>query len=396
MAKACFDDPGFLAALREMQALGLQVTATPHAGSIAMDVLAGRMRLRWYMVPPRPRAVRVASLALIQPLRTGPRMFKRVATGAARLGVPYPWRHARVYASGVNRIAAAFGPNTTHAAFLTGTAGPHRKLTVQFMDARGGIRGYAKVASTPATQALLANEAATLAELHDAGLRTAVLPRVLLQEHQDGAAVLATDTVRTQRSACHTRLQAPHLAFLDELAARTASARVPDGEALLHRLRAKTHSLPASLPAEWRLRLERSLQALAIAPELIAPRGLAHGDFTPGNTFQYRERLCVFDWEYAGYDYPADYDLVRFMFAAQSSRRGHVVDHGQAVESVLIHDLQRAPRSARARVLAYLCVQALLLAGRQPERNGQALTWEGEPAMARMLDALNERGPIPS
>ncbi|MGH8183988.1 MAG: phosphotransferase family protein, partial [Rhodanobacteraceae bacterium] len=226
--------------------------------------------------------------------------------------------------------------------------------------------------------------------------RTAVLPRVLLQEHQDGAAVLATDTVRTQRSACHIRLQAAHLGFLDELATRTASSRVPDGETLLRRLHAKVHTLPASLSADWRQRLQHALQVLAAAPGLIAPRGLAHGDFTPGNTFQHGDKLCVFDWEYAGHDYPADYDLVRFMFAAQSSRRGHVVDHGRAVESVLIHDLQRAPRPAHARVLAYLCVQALLLAGRQPERNGQALTWEGEPAMARMLDALNERGPIPS
>ncbi|TAN08575.1 MAG: hypothetical protein EPN36_00060 [Rhodanobacteraceae bacterium] len=393
MAKTCFDDPGFLAALREMHALGLQVTATAHTGSIPFDVLAGRLRLRWYLVPPRPRAVRVAALALIQPLRAGPRMFKRVATGAARLGVPHPWRRARVYASGVNRIAEVFGPGTTHAAFLTGTAGPHRKLTVQFMDARGDIRGYAKVAGTPTTQALLANEAAMLDELHAVGLHAALLPNLLLREQRRDATVLAMDTLRTPRSTCHTRLQAAHLAFLDELAARTASARVPDGAALLHRLRVKTHALPASLPADWRVRLERSLQALATAPGLIAPRGLAHGDFTPGNTFRYRERLCVFDWEYAGHDYPADYDLIRFLFALQSLRRGDAVARCRAVESLLIRDLQRPPRAALARITAYLCVQALLLAGRQPEHHGQALTWEGAPALARMLDASSAREP---
>lgn len=379
-----------------MQALGLQVTATPRAGSVPMDVLAGRMRLRWYLVPPRPRAVRVASLALIQPLRTGPRVFKRAASAAARLGVPHPWKHARVHVSGVDRIADVFGPGTTHAAFLTGTAGPHRKLTVQFMDACGGIRGYAKVSRTPATQALLANEAAVLAALHETGLHSAALPNVLLQKHRDDATVLVTDTLRTPRSACRTRLHPTHLAFLDELATRTTSARVPDGETLLSHLRAKAHALPASLSADWRQRFEQALRALAAAPERVAPRGLAHGDFTPGNTFQYQERLFVFDWEYAGCDYPADYDLIRFMFAVQALRHRHRADHGRAVESMLVRDLQRPPRTARARLTAYLCVQALLLAGRQPERAGQALGWEGEPALARMLDALNRRGPLPS
>lgn len=395
MQRECLDDPHFLAAVREMEALGLRVTTAPHTDSTAFDIVAGRAHLRWFLVPSRPRAVCIASLALIQPLRPAARMFKRCMTYAVGLGLPHLWRHARVHVSGTNRAARVFGSDATQAAFLSGTAGPHRKLAVQLMDARGGIMGYAKVSRTPVVQTLLANEAAILAELHDhGGLQSTVLPRVLLHELRDGAAVLVTDTVRTTRQPCCTRLHTAHLAFLDELAARTASSRVPDGDGLLRSLRAKVAALPASLSTEWRQRFARALQALVPAPDLMAPRGLAHGDFTPINTFLYRNRLCVFDWEYAGCAYPADFDLIHFLFATQGARRGRPADCCRAIESILIRDFGRPPTTARARLAAYLCAYALRLAGRQTDRDGKVLSWEGEKAAALMLDAvLGGQGP---
>lgn len=162
----CFGDVHFLAAVQEMEALGLRVTAAPHPGSRPFDVLAGRGRLRWFVVPTGPRTVRIASLALIQPLRPAARLFKQAMTVAAELGLPHLGRNGRVHISGIRRAARGFDAAASQAAFLTGTAGPHRKLTVQWMDACGGIRGYAKVSRTPPVQALLANEASVLDQLH--------------------------------------------------------------------------------------------------------------------------------------------------------------------------------------------------------------------------------------
>lgn len=392
-APECFADPGFCAALREMRALGLRVTPEPHAGAVPFDVRAGRMRLRWYLMPPGPRDVRRASLALIQPLRTRARLGKRLLGAAAWLGAPHLGRHAVAWVSGSNRLAALFGRDPMYTAFVTGTTGPHRKLAVQFMDARGCIRGYAKVACAPAARALLANEAAALAALHREHLRSALVPRLLLHTERDGAAMLATDAVRTTRDASRTRLGAAHLAFLDELAARSATWRVPDGAALLHALRAQTEGVATSLSDRWRSRLGHAWRELALAPELIAPRGIAHGDFTPANTFEHRNHLCVFDWEYAGPDYPADYDLIRFAFAVALLRYGRARDCCRAVEAMLAHELRRTPPAARARLLAYLYVQVLLLAGRQCVAHGQVLTWEGECAASLMLDALGARDP---
>ncbi|MGH8113430.1 MAG: hypothetical protein ACREPS_00035 [Rhodanobacteraceae bacterium] len=385
----CFSDLHFLAAVQEMEALGLRVTAAPHPGSRPFDVLAGRGHLRWFVVPAGPRAVCIASLALIQPLRPAARFFKQAMTVTAKLGLPHLWRNGRVHVSGIRRAARGFDAAASQAAFLTGTAGPHRKLTVQWMDARGDIRGYAKVSRNPAVQALLANEGSVLDQLHRIGLHSAVVPRVWLRGfREDGAAILATDTVRTPRHPCCTRLHASHLVFLEELAARTASPGMPDGDGLLRDLRAQVACLPVPLPVAWRQRFDLALQGLAFAPDLIAPHGLAHGDFTPINTFRYQERLCVFDWEYAGYAYPADYDLIRFLLAVRGARRRTPVDECHALESILIRNFRRPPAAARARLTAYLCVQALLLAGRRSNPDGMLLTWEGESAAASMLDAL--------
>lgn len=389
----CFGDPHFLAAAAEMEALGLRVTATPHTGSHPFDVLAGRGRMRWFVVPTQPRPVRIASLALIQPLRPAARIFKQAMTTAAELGLPRLWRNGRVHVSGIRRAARGLDVGASHAAFLTGTAGPHRKLTVQWMDVHGGIRGYAKVSRTPAVQALLANEGAVLEQLHRLGMHSAVIPRVWLREfREDGTAILATDTVRTPRQPCCTRLHASHMVFLDELAARTASRRMPDGEGLLRDLRLQLVQLQAPLPKAWRQRLDLALRGLAFAPDLIAPHGLAHGDFTPGNTFRRHGRLCVFDWEYAGYAYPADYDLIRFLLTLRGARRRNPVDDCHAIESILVREFRRPPAAARARLTAYLCVQALMLAGRRMDTDGSASTWEGEQAASLMLDALAVQG----
>jgi len=385
----CFGDPHFSAAVQEMAALGLRVTPAPHPGSQPFDVLAGHAHLRWFVVPTEPRAVRVASLALIQPLRPAARVLKQAMAATALLGLPHFWRHARVHVSGTQRAARGFNAAATHAAFITGTASPHRKLTAQWMDAHGCIRGYAKVSCTPAAQALLDNEAAVLEQLHRIRLHSAVVPRVWLREfREDGAAVLATDSVRTPQQPCCTRLHASHLAFLAELAARTASPRMPDGEKLLCELRAQLARLAPALTRAWRQRFDLALQELAFAPDLIAPHGLAHGDFTPSNTFRYRDRLCVFDWEYAGYAYPADYDLIRFLLVLRSTRRGNPVDDCNAVETILVRNFRRPPAAARARLTAYLCVQTLMLAARRVNPDGIPLTWEGERAAATMLDAL--------
>lgn len=379
-------DPGWQAATLEMAALGWRVTPQPQPGTLPFGVLAGHAGTRWFLLPLHPRAASRGALALVQPLRRAPRTLRHLSEWALGAGLaPALWRR-RVHVAGGADPAGVFGAAAAHCAFLTGTAGPHRKLVVQYMDGDGHALGYAKVSRTPAVQTLLANEAATLAMLHAARLQSARVPRVLQRTLAGGTAILATDTVAGPRGPRPLQLQASHLAFLDELAARTP--HTVSGEALLAVWQAQVRGIAHHLSAAWQVRLAHALRNLGAQASRIAPRGLAHGDFTPVNCFPVGGRLFVFDWEYAGDAYPADFDLIRFLdVATHTSPR-----HPHAWIAVLLHTLartlERSEAEARARLVAYVCARALRGALRQPPTGGEPLRWAGQDADAALLDAL--------
>lgn len=374
-----------------MEALGLRVTEQPQAGSTAYGVLAGNAGSRWFLLPIRPRAVCRASLALIQPLRPAPRALRNAFGCALSIGMASSLLRHRVHVSGVNRLAGALGSRDVYNAFLTGTAGPHRKLTVQCMDRDGHVLGYVKVSRAPAVHALLANEAATLQTLRESEFTSAMIPRVLLHAVHSGTAVLATDTVTGARGPCPFRLQAMHLAFLDELAARTRGTHAVNGDALLGVWQAQVHGIANRLSPAWQVRLASVLRMLEPQAALIAPRGWAHGDFTPVNSFPHGDRLFVFDWEYAGAAYPADFDLIRFLDAAAHTRLYRPADRTAVILHELIHTLDRNAGQAHARLAAYAYACALRGALRQPAAGSEPLHWASEHADAAMLDALLTR-----
>ncbi len=384
-------DTFFHAAVHEMEAIGLQVRPRPHPGSAPYGVLSGRTGSRFFLLPARPRAVSTGSLALVQPVRLAPRAVKGLATMAVRLGLAGLLPH-KVHVSGAGEFARLVDASARHGAFLTGTPGPHRKLSVQLMDDAGHIQAYAKVSLVPAVQALLQREAEVLRLLAAMDLRTVWLPYVLRSEMRGGAAILATDAVRTPTARCLTDLDALHLAFLDELAVRTAPAWATDGASLLAGWRGRIERLRSHLAAAWRERLDRALAILSAAPALISPRGLAHGDFTPVNSFRQDYRLCVFDWEYAGADYARDHDLICLLDAVARLGRVRPDEVARLLEQRLVRELGRSPAEANRRLIAFHCAQALRGAERQPPPEaGVALDWWGADEAARTLDVLLAR-----
>ena len=386
---ALLDDPGFQDALQEMQSLGLRITAAPHPGSVPHAVLSPRRSdpRRW-LVPLYPCAIRVNSLAMIQPVRPAARALKHVVVRTGGFGMQALWSSGRVYVSGIRRVAEAVGSRATHAAFFTGTAGPHRKIVAQLMDGRGNILGYVKASRTAAASALLRHEAFVIGQLRALGIQSAWLPEVQFHGTVDDATVLVTDTVKTLHSPCPTRLRGMHVAFLSELTARTAATWAIPWEALLVEWNGQFRRLAGALPPEWRMRFTDAFALLAETPGLVEPQGLAHGDFTPTNTFRDRGRLCVFDWEYAGGNYPADFDLVRFLGCLPRLRKLRPARRGIAIARILAEEFGRTPKEAHRRVLAFLCAYALRGAIREPHVPGADVRWEDCDAQAHMLDAL--------
>jgi hypothetical protein len=388
--------PGFVsdicfhAAVQEMEAIGLRVQLQPHAGSEPYGVLSGRTGSRFFLLPARPRAVSAASLALVQPVRFAPRAVKGLVTVGARLGLTNFLLSRKVHISGSRDFVRRVGCGAGHSAFLTGTPGPHRKLSVQLMDDAAQIKGYAKVSLAPAVHLLLAHEADMLRILGALNLSSALIPHVLLNEMRTGVAVLATDTVRTADARCLSDLHPLHLDFLGELAAGTGSGWARSGESLLVDWAAQIQRIACHLSPPWRQRFDRALKVLAAKPQLIASKGLAHGDFTPVNLFRQGARLCVFDWEYAGDGYPVDYDLICFLDAV--ARLGG--KRSAALANTLRQRLQELGRSmaeANWRLIAFFCVYALRGASRQPVLAGQVADWGSADHEARALDSLLDR-----
>ncbi len=381
-------DTYFHAAVQEMEAIGLRVQLQAHPGSAPFGVLSGRTGSRFFLLPAHPRAVSAASLAMVQPVRFAPRVVKGLAIVGARLGLTRFLLPRQVHISGASDFARVVDCGARHCAFLTGTPSPHRKLSAQLMDDTGRIRAYAKVSLNPAVHALLVREAETLRFLGAIGLKSAWIPRVLLSEVRGGTAILATDTVRTTGASCLTDLDALHLTFLEELVTRTASRWARSGVSLLGDWAAQVERLGDHLAQPWRQRFDRAIKILSTEPQLISSRGLAHGDFTPVNSFRQHGCLCVFDWEYAGDAYPADYDLICYLDAV--ARLGGIRSASLAatLEHRLVSELGRSSVEANRRLIAFFCVHALRGAGRQPRCAGLMSRWEGENEAARTLDAL--------
>jgi hypothetical protein len=384
-------DTYFHAAVQEMEAIGLRVRLQPHPGSELYRVLSGRTGSRFFMLPARPRAVSIGSLALIQPVRFAPRAAKGLVTVAARLGLTNFLLPSKVHIAGSSDFARMVDCGARHSAFLTGTPSPHRKLSVQLMDDTGRITSYAKVSLVPAVHLLLAREADMLRFLGAINLTSALIPHVLLNEVRNGVAVLATDTVRTTDARYLTDLSALHLDFLEELATRTASGWARSGESLLVDWTAQIQRLAGHLSLPWRQRFDRALKVLAAEPQLIASRGLAHGDFTPVNSFRQGAHLCVFDWEYAGDGYPADYDLICYLDAVARLDGMRTAVLADTLKQRLAQGLGRSLAQANRRLIAFFCVYALRSASRQPLLAGQVVDWGGADDEALTLDSLLDR-----
>src|SRR6185312_3925735 len=222
-------------------------------------------------------------------------------------------------------------------------------------------------------------------------LKSARIPRVLLNEVRNGTAILVTDTIRTTGASCLADLDALHLTFLAELATRTASGGAGSGVSLLADWAAQVERLGDRLAQPWRQRFDRAMKILSTEPLLFSSRGLAHGDFTPVNSFRQHGRLYVFDWEYAGDAYPADYDLICYLDAVARLGGIRAASLATTLEHRLIHEFGRSPAEASRRLIAFYCVHALRGAGRQPRSAGVISNWAGENEAAGALDALLSR-----
>lgn len=148
-----------------------------------------------------------------------------------------------------------------------------------------------------------------------------------------------------------------------------------------------TRTLDALRPAlseAWDDRLSKGVARLAPTIDAL-PVGLAHGDFTPWNTFIVGDRLYVFDWEYAHPAYPLGFDRVHFTLSANPAKPvPALIDQLEAEFANADHGADRA--MAASAVLMSLLLHAAFYLNRSIEAGGSEHDWGEAERRAGLID----------
>ncbi|MBC8231740.1 phosphotransferase [bacterium] len=263
---------------------------------------------RW-LIPLDNRRVTSASLRLYNPSSLKGKVFKHILSNLAYLGIQRFWGRDRLLvASKVDAQDASLATFLQYLlnvrdislAFSTGTLGYYRKTTAQVMSKDGRVLAYAKIASTPQAQRLLAQEAKVLRSLAELRLSTGNVPRLLYSGQFHGSELLVQSAPSERTRKGKKQLDRRHIEFLAEIFNQTCTRKSFSESEYWILVRRSVESLRARISDEWRRRLQNGLKICesALARKVI-PLGLCHRDFVPWNTYLERWRLYVFDWEYA-------------------------------------------------------------------------------------------------
>jgi hypothetical protein len=323
---------------------------------------------------------------MFQPVVRSAKLFKGVAVAVGSVGLASMWTRKRLYVSGKSWLSDVFGENDLHYTFFTGTDSPHRKVAVQIMGVDGSIKGFAKVSANPAVKPLLEHEAETINHLNTLDLKTALIPVVLYIGEIGGACALVTDTLKTAQSRTSTKLTEAHVAFLLELAEKTAVSETASTDWVVSELRSQYAAIIDRLSEEWKGRLDQAFGCLEGYEWKWGARSLSHGDFTPWNTFFVGDNLYVFDWEYASMSFPANYDLAHMLHSLNNLSDN--VDVSLLLENILndIDKTQEPFSFGKTTFLAYLISNFLFYSSRNIKSGTDYSIDEQNVSLAKMID----------
>ena len=393
VSSSLFNTPVFKDALAEIEGLGFHVSDRSTPGAIRYGIIGGRSNQRWWLVPLNDRRLTVSGLALFQPIVSSAKVLKSAAVMASTLGLSSVCLWEKVYISGRSTLEEIFSEEGLCFAFFTGTDSPHRKVAVQIMDRDGRIKGFAKVSKNSSIKPLLKHEAQALDYLNTLDLQTGLIPKVLFSGETGSAEILVTDSLKTARTKTVTALNDAHISFLQELAKKTVVPARAGDVPFVTSLRKRYVAVEKSLTNEWRNRFEKTLELIEGAEGGPGcSKRLAHGDFTPWNTFFVDGRLYVFDWEYASKECQVGHDLIHFVLSLRTVKRRTVGETIRQAKKVMRESkISADDANPDCLFLSYLCANSLHYIGRVSKANGQIIHWDGEQKAAVCLDAFIER-----
>ena len=374
------DHHAFDACLDDLAAIGMLQVAV---GGQLFTLISARSNPRWWLLPTESRRAGMAGLEMLQPVTRAAVLVKAVMRKLAQVGLLRFMGNGRIRLSRMPDLGGTFDGRAKFIACFTGTDGPHRKTTLQIMTANGAILGYAKMSRASHLRPYLRNEAKMLTHLKELGLASADVPTVRAVRDDDEITLLITDSLKSSSHTAPRHPGAEHLRFLNELCAKTERQGAGDALDVLERRMVELASVGGGA---WTERIGNVAALLRPVQDEI-PVCLAHGDFTPWNTFLQDGRLYVFDWEYAVFSWPVGFDLAHFMLAN--------ISPNQQPDSlpILLNRISQEHFDGnktvawRALLLSLSC-HAVFYLGRLLEAGSPLSDWIEGPVRAAMLDRL--------
>ncbi len=372
--------PSFIAFLDDMAELGVMPVKY---GGRSYAVIAARSNPRWWLLPLDNHEAAASGLELMQPITHAAKVAKFVASRIARFGPLSLLGKGRIRLSGFPDLGGSFGEQAAHVAYFTGTDGPHRKTSLQVMDSNGRILGYAKFSREAHVRPYISNEAQVLKQIASLHLKTVNVPQVLILREDEGLTLLVTDSLKSPEHAVRLVPGVEHLAFLKEICAQ--SQRI-GGLKTLDQVARKSAELAPLAGKEWVARLAKVDAILRPIVDDI-PVCLAHGDFTPWNSFLQGGRLYVFDWEYACQTWPVGFDLAHFYLSITPPKM-QVASLQKLVRLLAETHFNRDKKRALWALLLCLACHAIFYLNRLREVNSPLDAWIEGPVRAELIDQL--------
>lgn len=214
-------------------------------------------------------------------------------------------------------------------AIFTGTAGKNRKAIVALHQNKKCTQ-FIKIPLTSNAQALVQNEKQQLQELEKIQLTKMVIPK-----GTGNREYLRLENVKPNAPIAAQQFNNRHLEALGECYENTFAQSTPQRISPWRQITDGITFLQSNLviqneiPPEKIKAIRHHLNTLfeQVSSITLFPVGLAHGDFTPWNMYETKDKIHVYDWEMSSPDMPLLFDAFHYIFQSNILIHQQSFDH---------------------------------------------------------------------
>lgn len=289
---------------------------------------------RW-MIPDSSTKVISKTLDLYQPYKWKARLGKLFTiVGFKSTIIRELWNWERVWIALRNpdaipniksELSKHFNEEDIFLSISSGTLSPHRKITMQVMDAQGTILGLVKIGMTEVAKKQIEREAHILNDIKSLNLRAVIVPNVLEEWNRNDFKYLLMSSCGEKFTSGPIKIGSTHRDFLKEIYQKTLEYYTFEAHPAWVNLARNIKKIDWEGLGEYESVLKNSLNHIKTTFENErVPAIRVHGDFAPWNTKVFGNLLFLFDWEYSESSGIPFYDLIHWHFQTMSLvKRNH-------------------------------------------------------------------------